>query len=65
MMEQAFHVPVRIAEPRGLADMPEQVSQPEYATVIGLVLYGAKSRRAQTQRNVNFVAKLKAMFAGA
>ena len=65
MMEQAFHVPVRIAEPRGLADMPEQVSQPEYATVIGLVLYGAKARRAQAQRNGNFVAKLKAMFAGA
>ena len=65
MMEQAFHVPVRIAEPRGLADMPEQVSQPEYATVIGLVLYGAKARRAQSQRNGNFVAKLKAMFAGA
>jgi len=65
MMEEAFHVPVRIAEPRGLADMPEQVSQPEYATVIGLVLYGAKARRAQVQRNGNFVAKLKAMFAGA
>ena len=65
MMEQAFHVPVRIAEPRGLADMPDQVSQPEYATVIGLVLYGAKARRAQLQRNGNFVAKLKAMFAGA
>jgi cell division protein FtsA len=65
MMEQAFHVPVRIAEPRGLADMPEQVAQPEYATAIGLVLYGAKARRAQTQRNGNFVAKLKAMFAGA
>jgi len=65
MMEQAFHVPVRIAEPRGLADMPEQVSQPEYATVLGLVLYGAKARRAQVQRNGNFVAKLKAMFAGA
>jgi cell division protein FtsA len=65
MMEEAFHVPVRIAEPRGLADMPEQVSQPEYATVIGLVLYGAKARRTQVQRNGNFVAKLRAMFAGA
>jgi len=65
MMEQAFHVPVRIAEPRGLADMPEQVAQPEYATVLGLVLYGAKARRAQAQRNGNLVAKIKAMFAGA
>jgi cell division protein FtsA len=65
MMEQAFHLPVRIAEPRGLVDMPEQVEQPEYATVVGLVLYGAKARRANSQRSTNFVAKLRAMFAGA
>jgi len=65
MMEQSFHLPVRIAEPRGLADMPEQVEQPEYATVVGLVLYGAKARRTQAQRSTNFVAKLRAMFAGA
>ena len=65
MMEQAFHLPVRIAEPRGLVDMPEQVEQPEYATVVGLVLYGAKARRTQSQRSTNFVAKLRSMFAGA
>jgi cell division protein FtsA len=65
MMEQAFHLPVRIAEPRGLVDMPEQVAQPEYATVVGLVLYGAKARRAQGQRSNSLVDKLKAMFAGA
>jgi cell division protein FtsA len=65
MMEQAFHLPVRIAEPRGLVDMPEQVAQPEYATVVGLVLYGARARRTQALRSTNFVAKLKAMFAGA
>ena len=65
MMEQALHLPVRIAEPRGLADMPEQVEQPEYATVVGLVLYGARARRTQSLRSTNFVAKLKAMFAGA
>jgi len=33
--------------------------------VVGVALYGAKARRAQVQRNGNFVAKLKAMFAGA
>ncbi len=65
MMEQAFHLPVRVAEPRGLADMPEQVEQPEYATVVGLVLYGAKARRLHAMRSTNFVAKLRAMFAGA
>ena len=63
--EQSFHLPVRIAEPKGLADLPEQVAQPEYATVVGLVLYGAKTRRNASQRSGNLVSKLKAMFAGA
>src|SRR5439155_1364701 len=44
LIEQSFHLPVRVAEPKGLADLPEQVAQPEYATVVGLVLYGAKAR---------------------
>jgi len=66
MMEQAFHLPVRVAEPRGLSDMPEQVEQPEYATVVGLVLYGAKARRNQaSQRSNGLFGKLKTMFAGA
>jgi cell division protein FtsA len=65
MAEHGFHLPVRIAEPKGLADLPELVAQPEYATVVGLVVYGAKARRTAPQRAGNFVAKLKAMFAGA
>ncbi len=65
LAEQSFHLPVRIAEPKGLADLPEQVAQPEYATVVGLVIYGAKTRRNAPQRAGNFVSKLKSMFAGA
>jgi cell division protein FtsA len=65
MTEQAFELPVRVSEPRGILDMPEQVAQPEYATVIGLVLYAAKARRAGPQRAGGLVSKLKAMFAGA
>jgi cell division protein FtsA len=65
LIEQALHLPVRIAEPKGLAGLPEQVAQPEYATVIGLVMYGAKARRNTPQRAGNLVSKLKAMFAGA
>ena len=65
LAEQSFHLPVRIAEPKGLADLPEQVAQPEYATVVGLVLYGAKARRGSPQRSGNLVSKLKSMFAGA
>ena len=63
--EEYFRLPVRIAEPKGLADLPEQVAQPEYATVVGLVLYGAKARRSAPQRAGNLVSKLKSMFAGA
>jgi cell division protein FtsA len=65
LAEQSFHLPVRIAEPKGLADLPEQVAQPDYATVVGLVLYGARTRRSSPQRAGNIVSKLKAMFAGA
>jgi len=65
LSEQHFHLPVRVAEPKGLADLPEQVAQPEYATVVGLVLYGAKARRSAPQRSGNLVSKLKSMFAGA
>jgi cell division protein FtsA len=65
LAESTFHLPVRIAEPKGLGDMPEQVAQPEYATVIGLVMYGAKARRSTPQRAGTFVAKIKSMFAGA
>lgn len=65
LAEQSFHLPVRIAEPKGLADLPEQVAQPEYATVVGLVLYGVKARRNAPQRAGNLVSKLKSMFAGA
>jgi len=65
LTEQSFHLPVRVAEPKGLADLPEQVAQPEYATVVGLVLFGAKARRSSPQRAGNLVSKLKSMFAGA
>jgi len=65
LAEESFRLPMRVAEPKGLADLPEQVAQPEYATVVGLVLCGAKARRSAPQRSGNFVSKLKAMFAGA
>jgi cell division protein FtsA len=65
LAEQSFHLPMRIAEPKGLGDLPEQVAQPEYATVVGLVMYGAKARRSTPQRSGNLVSKLKSMFAGA
>ena len=63
--ERIFSLPVRVATPRGLAEMSEQVSQPEYSTAIGLVLYGARTRRVSGARPTGFFGKLKSMFARA
>jgi cell division protein FtsA len=65
LIEHSFHLPTRIAEPRGILDLPEEVGQPEYATVIGLVLTAAKARRAGPVKSGGLVSKLRAMFAGA
>jgi cell division protein FtsA len=65
LAEEGFHLPARIAKPRGMLELPEQVAQPEYATAVGLVLYAAKARKAAAQRPGNLVSKLRSMFAGA
>ena len=66
LAEDVFALPVRIAQPKGILDMPvETVALPEYATVIGLVLHAAKTRRSTAQRGGGLVSKLKAMLAGA
>jgi len=65
LAEKFFNLPVRVAVPRGLAETSEEVSRPEYATAVGLVLYGARTRRFTSARPTGFMGKLKAMFAGA
>lgn len=65
LAERVFNLPVRVAVPRGLAGMSEEVSQPEYSTAVGLVLYGARTRRVAGARPTGFMGKLKSMFAGA
>ena len=65
LTESMFHLPARLALPRGLEGMPEDLSQPEYATVVGLLVYGARARRQGPQKPATtFVAKIKSMFAG-
>jgi cell division protein FtsA len=64
LAERVFGLPVRMAAPRGLAGMPEEVAQPEYATVVGLALYGMKAQRQAAQRPGTWSEKFKSMFAG-
>ncbi len=65
LAEKIFNLPVRVAVPRGLGEMTEQVSRPEYSTAVGLILYGARTRRLAGTRPTGWVGKLKSMFAGA
>jgi cell division ATPase FtsA len=53
-----------VAAPRGLAEMSEEVSQPEYSTAVGLVLYGVRTRRLAGARPSGWTGRLKALFAG-
>jgi cell division protein FtsA len=64
LAERVFNLPVRVATPRGLAEMSEQVSRPEYSTAVGLALYGARTRRLAGARPTGWTGKLKALFAG-
>ena len=65
LAERVFALPVRVGVPRGLIGMPEEISQPEYATPAGLLLYGARARRQAAERPSTLVAKIRSMFAGA
>ncbi len=64
LADRTFSLPVRVATLRGLPGLPEEFSQPEYATSVGLLIYGAKARRQTAQRPATLVGRLKAMFAG-
>ncbi|MGH9782027.1 MAG: cell division protein FtsA, partial [Candidatus Acidiferrales bacterium] len=64
LSEKIFRLPVRLAAPRGLSDITEAVSQPEYSAAVGLVLYGARARRHAAQRSGGWTEKLKGLFAG-
>jgi len=63
LAEQLFSLPVRAGVPRGLQGMTDEISLPEYATCVGLLLYGARMRR-QSQQTGTWTSKFKAMFAG-
>jgi len=42
--EQVFDLPVRLGQPSGAAGLSEPTSAPQYATAIGLALFGARHR---------------------
>jgi cell division protein FtsA len=56
--------PLRLSWPTPLAKMPATLAEPEYATVLGLVFYGHRSRLARGIQDERWSSRLKAMLQG-
>lgn len=62
--ENMLHTSARIGTPVPLSRMPEELIDPEYATLIGLLLYTHRVREQRVAGDVGVGAKLRAIFAG-
>ncbi len=45
--QQILDRPIRLAVPESIADMPEQLAEPEFATAVGLVMYAHRTTIAK------------------
>lgn len=63
-VENILRTPARVGTPVRLSRMPEELLDPEYATLVGLLLYTHRVRQQRTADDVGMGAKLKAIFAG-
>lgn len=53
LAEQVFDLPVKIGIPKGIGGLTEIVSNPLYATGVGLVLYGFENQKNGSHRSFN------------
>jgi len=60
--EGVFDLPVRRGDPTGIGGLADRVSTPDYATSVGLILYGFsqwKEKGTSKDRKKGFLAKFK------
>ncbi len=62
--ESILRVPARIGTPGPLSRMPGELQQPEYAVLVGLMLYAHRTGQLRAEQEGSLRAKLRAMFAG-
>ena len=62
--ESVLRRPVRLSWPAPLARMPSTLSEPEFATVLGMISYGQRARIARGLQEERWGSRLKAMFVG-
>ncbi|HWF66305.1 MAG TPA: cell division protein FtsA [Acidobacteriaceae bacterium] len=63
-VENMLRTPARIGMPVPLSRMPEELVDPEFATLVGLLLYAHRVREQRGAEDVGLGARLKAIFAG-
>lgn len=56
---RVMQLPAKIGLPSGLSGMVEEVDSPISATVVGLILYGAKKKHENTSSGINFSGMIK------
>jgi cell division protein FtsA len=61
--ESVLRRPVRLSWPTPLAKMPAVLAEPEYATVLGMVFYGHRSRIARGLQDTRWSTRLMGLFA--
>jgi cell division protein FtsA len=62
--DSVLRKPVRMAWPMPLAKMPSFLAEPEFACVLGMVMYGHRARSARGVQDDRWSSKLKAMLVG-
>ena len=62
--ENMLRTSARIGLPVPLSRMPEELIDPEYSTLIGLLLYTHRVREQRSANDIGVGAKLRAIFAG-
>ncbi len=65
IVDSVIHMPARVALPSPLPKMPVELAEPEFSTVIGLLLYGYLTRMTRSKPEPSPFSKLKAFFARA
>ncbi len=61
--EDILHRPVRQGYPVPIAKLPSDLLEPEFGTVIGMVLYGHRARQARMNLDRGLGARIRALFA--
>ena len=64
LAEEIFHLPVRIGHPINISGLKEVVKNPVHSTGVGLLLYGSKNERGESElaESGNIFSKIKKWF---